>query len=207
MVSLKPRPVLASKSSSSKRAAFSSEVNGKKALFCERPSCRFLCWREAAAFVACSSHAALPQHVGLLPMESRGQQNGRQGAEFPTAQNSSFSDYALVALQRRTWLLDGWVLQLSLAWIFSFSTAPSRSCAGLGEQIKQRNSTAGVSPLWVSFSPKGFGIVFGFYCLPFFWSLLEKPFTQKAILIYLEPLVGWWCVHCGLWFHWYTQPH
>lgn len=202
MVALKPRPVLASTSSSSKSAALSSEDNGKKALFSERPSCRFLCWREAAAFVARNSQAALPQHASLLPMESWGQRNGRQGAEFPTAWTSSFSNYALMALQRKTQILDGWVLQLSVAWVCSSAAAPSRSCAGLGEQIKQRNSAAGVSPLWVSFGLKGFGILFGFYLVCLFLSLLEKPFTQNSILIYLEPLVGGWCMHCGLWFHW-----
>lgn len=106
-----------------------------------------------------------------------------------------------MALQRKTQILDGWVLQLSVAWVCSSAAAPSRSCAGLGEQIKQRNSAAGVSPLWVSFGLKGFGILFGFYLVCLFLSLLEKPFTQNSILIYLEPLVGGWCVHCGLWFH------
>lgn len=64
-------------------------------------------------------------------------------------------------------LIIGWrVLWLSLARVFSTSTAPSRSwvlaeeavCAGLDKQIKQRNSEARMKSAWVFFNLKGSGI-------------------------------------------------
>lgn len=64
-------------------------------------------------------------------------------------------------------LITGWqVLWLSLTRAFSTSTAPSRSwvlaaeaaCAGLGKQIKQRNSKARMKSAWVFFNLKGSGI-------------------------------------------------
>lgn len=63
-------------------------------------------------------------------------------------------------------LITGWqVLRLSLARVFT-STPPSRSwvlaaeavCAGLGKQIKQRNSKARMKSVWVFFNLKGSGI-------------------------------------------------
>lgn len=118
-------------------------------------------------------------------------------------------------LQRKKLLLSCRSLSWAVRGWFCFPQHPSKLGFGYRDILcwaMQTNNTKvlqGWSSEWVFFSLKGSRfldfVLFSFFII---FDLFQKSSSHTVISqrIYFE-LIGGWCIHYGLWFHWYAQPH